>query len=166
MSGGASCRRREAGDLALVFGHGLGAAAALRVSGHLAPLQGPVQKDGPNVEIDTYSFLTTTPISLVATINHERMPVLLAREKEFDKWLRGSVDEAFALARVSAAKDVRHGEDTRMWEDFERGANRRARANAFSETMFALWKLDATPTSLGRLNAVVVGPPRLPPKLL
>jgi putative SOS response-associated peptidase YedK len=27
------------------------------------------------------------------------MPVLLTREEEFDTWLRGSVDEAFALAR-------------------------------------------------------------------
>jgi putative SOS response-associated peptidase YedK len=27
------------------------------------------------------------------------MPVLLAREEEFDTWLNGSPDEAFALAR-------------------------------------------------------------------
>jgi len=61
--------------------------------------KGPVKKDGPNVDIETYSFLTTTPNPLVATINHERMPVLLTREEEFDIWLRGSPDEAFALAR-------------------------------------------------------------------
>jgi putative SOS response-associated peptidase YedK len=36
---------------------------------------GPLKKDGPAVEIETYSFLTTTPNPLVATINHERMPV-------------------------------------------------------------------------------------------
>jgi putative SOS response-associated peptidase YedK len=33
---------------------------------------GPVKKDGPNVDIETYAFLTTTPNRLVATINHER----------------------------------------------------------------------------------------------
>jgi putative SOS response-associated peptidase YedK len=52
--------------------------------------RGPVKKDGPNVEIETYSFLTTTPNSLVSTINHERMPVLLTREDEFETWLRGT----------------------------------------------------------------------------
>lgn len=60
---------------------------------------GPVKKDGPNVDIETYAFLTTTLNPLVATINHERMPVLLTREEEFETWLRGSADEAFALAR-------------------------------------------------------------------
>jgi putative SOS response-associated peptidase YedK len=29
---------------------------------------GPVEKDGPDVEIETYAFLTTTPNSLVATV--------------------------------------------------------------------------------------------------
>jgi len=61
--------------------------------------RGPVKKDGPNVDIETYSFLTTTPNPLVGTINHERMPVLLTREEEFQTWLSGSADEAFALAR-------------------------------------------------------------------
>ena len=58
---------------------------------------------------------------------------------------------------------IRHGADTLTWEQFERGANRRARAfaakgvkpgdfvaiglpngNAFFETSFAVWKLGAT----------------------
>lgn len=82
--------------------------------------QGPVKKDGPNVDIDTYSFLTTTPNKLVATINHERMPVLLSREEECDTWLRGSPDEAFALAReyppgpdAHRAGEVRQGRPAR-----------------------------------------------------
>jgi putative SOS response-associated peptidase YedK len=66
--------------------------------------QGPVKKDGPNVDIEIYSFLTTTPNPLVATINHERMPVLLTREEEFQTWLRGTADEAFALAREYPAE--------------------------------------------------------------
>jgi len=61
--------------------------------------KGPVKKDGPNMDIETYSFLTTTPNPLVATINHERMPVLLTKEEEFEMWLRGSPDEAMSLAR-------------------------------------------------------------------
>ena len=55
---------------------------------------GPMKKDGTNVEIDTYA-LTTTPNSLVA---NQRMPVLLTREEKFETWLHGLADEAFALA--------------------------------------------------------------------
>ena len=40
---------------------------------------GPIKKDGPPVELDVYSFMTTTPNELVGTINHERMPVLLLK---------------------------------------------------------------------------------------
>jgi putative SOS response-associated peptidase YedK len=60
---------------------------------------GPVRKLGPNVELEVFAFLTATPNPLVATINHERMPVLLTQEEEFDTWLRGPPDEALALAR-------------------------------------------------------------------
>jgi hypothetical protein len=31
----------------------------------------------PAVDLDVYAFLTTLPNALVATVNHERMPVLL-----------------------------------------------------------------------------------------
>ena len=64
-------------------------------------------KDGADVEIDTYSYLTTTPNSLVATINHERMPVLLTQQEEFDTWLRGSAQEAMALAREYPPEKMR-----------------------------------------------------------
>ena len=69
--------------------------------------KGPVKKDGPNVDIETYAFLTTTPNPLVATINHERMPVLLTREEEFETWLRGSTDEALSLAREYPPEQMR-----------------------------------------------------------
>jgi putative SOS response-associated peptidase YedK len=58
-----------------------------------------VKKDGPTVEVDVYSFMTTTPNALTGSINHERMPVLLSKENEFETWLSGTPAEAFALAR-------------------------------------------------------------------
>jgi putative SOS response-associated peptidase YedK len=61
--------------------------------------QGFIKKDGPKVDIEVYAFLTTTPNKLVATINHERMPVLLTQEDEFDTWLNGAPHVAFALAQ-------------------------------------------------------------------
>ena len=66
-----------------------------------------MKKDGPNVDIETYSFLTTTPNALVATINHERMPVLLTNTVEFETWLTASADDAFALAREYPSQHVR-----------------------------------------------------------
>src|SRR5262245_35669793 len=61
--------------------------------------QGPVKKDGPKIDIEVYAFLSTAPNKLVASINHERMPVLLTREEEFKIWLSGSPEDALALAR-------------------------------------------------------------------
>lgn len=69
--------------------------------------RGPVKKDGSNVDIETYAFLTTTPNSLVSTINHERMPVILTREEEFDTWLRASPEEALALGRQYPPDEMR-----------------------------------------------------------
>lgn len=60
---------------------------------------GPLKKDGPNIEVDVYAFLTTEPNVLTASINHERMPVLLRREEDFQTWLSGTTTEAFGLAR-------------------------------------------------------------------
>jgi putative SOS response-associated peptidase YedK len=84
--------------------------------------QGPVKKDGPNVNIETYAFLTTTPNPLVATINHERMPVLLTREEEFEAWLKGSPNEAFALAREYPAGKMRLVQEGFEKEDLLRAA--------------------------------------------
>jgi putative SOS response-associated peptidase YedK len=61
--------------------------------------RGPIKKDGPNVELDVYSFMTTEPNGATASINHERSPVLLATDEARDTWLTGSTAEALALAR-------------------------------------------------------------------
>ncbi len=63
--------------------------------------KGPIKKDGPLVEIDTFSFMTTAPNALVSTINHERMPVLLTNADAAEIWLNGTPDEAVALAQPS-----------------------------------------------------------------
>ena len=61
--------------------------------------KGPIKKDGPSVELEVYSFLTTTPNPLVETINHERMPVLLTTEDEFalGRFLRSSLWSMLAM---------------------------------------------------------------------
>jgi putative SOS response-associated peptidase YedK len=59
----------------------------------------PVKKDGPNVDLDVYSFMTTLPNSATASINHERSPVLLTTDAGWDTWLMGSAQEAMALVR-------------------------------------------------------------------
>lgn len=53
---------------------------------------GPIKKDGLSVELDDYSFMTTTPNALVSTINHERMPVLLSTDEEYERWMTGTPD--------------------------------------------------------------------------
>jgi putative SOS response-associated peptidase YedK len=60
---------------------------------------GPLKKDGDSVEVDVFAFMTTTPNALVATINHERMPVILTKEEEFAQWLTGTPKEAAALIK-------------------------------------------------------------------
>jgi putative SOS response-associated peptidase YedK len=69
--------------------------------------KGPVRKAGPVVELDVFSFMTTTPNALVATINHERMPVLLADAEQQETWLSGTPREAMALARPFPAERMR-----------------------------------------------------------
>ena len=41
--------------------------------------------------------MTTLPNALVSTINHERMPVILTEDKQFDTWLHGSTQDAMSL---------------------------------------------------------------------
>lgn len=63
--------------------------------------RGPIKKDGPNVELEVFSFVTTLPNALTQTINHERSPVLLTTSEACDTWLNGSVDEARGIIRTS-----------------------------------------------------------------
>ena len=58
-----------------------------------------MKKDGRNVDLDVYSFMTTMPNSATASINHERSPVILTTDDERDSWLQGSLNEATALIR-------------------------------------------------------------------
>jgi putative SOS response-associated peptidase YedK len=51
--------------------------------------------------------MTTEPNELTASINHERMPVLLSDPADFETWLSGSTEEAFKLARSYAADQMR-----------------------------------------------------------
>jgi putative SOS response-associated peptidase YedK len=69
--------------------------------------KGPVRKDGPVVEQEVFAFLTTSPNSLTATINHERMPVLLSSPEEWRVWLNGRPSEAFSLT-APYAPDAMH----------------------------------------------------------
>jgi putative SOS response-associated peptidase YedK len=68
---------------------------------------GPIKKDGPTVELDVYSCLTTAPNALTDSINHERMPVLLSEDADFEAWLSGTPAEAYALARSFDAEKMR-----------------------------------------------------------
>ncbi len=68
---------------------------------------GPLKKEGPNVTQSVYAFMTTEPNGLTASINHERMPVLLSTHDECETWLNGSTQEAFALARSLPADAMR-----------------------------------------------------------
>lgn len=69
--------------------------------------KGPIKKDGPNVEIETYSFMTTSPNELTATIMHDRMPVLLDGEEAFETWLSGKPEEAYGLVCTFTADRMR-----------------------------------------------------------
>jgi putative SOS response-associated peptidase YedK len=69
--------------------------------------KGPIKKHGANVDIEVFSFLTTLPNELTATINHERSPVLLTGEEEFATWLTGTPKEAFGLMRRSDPERMR-----------------------------------------------------------
>ena len=69
--------------------------------------KGPLKKNGETLEQEVFAFMTTEPNELTASINHERMPVLLTDPADFETWLSGSTAEAFNLARSYAADQMR-----------------------------------------------------------
>ena len=69
--------------------------------------KGPLKKNGETVDQEVFAFMTTDPNELTASINHERMPVLLTDPGDFETWLSGSTEEAFKLARSYAADQMR-----------------------------------------------------------
>ncbi len=69
--------------------------------------KGPVKKDGPAVDLDVYSFMTTEPNAATQSINHERSPVLLTEPGEFDTWLGPDLAAAQALVRPIAGDRLR-----------------------------------------------------------
>ena len=71
---------------------------------------------------EVFAFMTTEPNALTQSINHERMPVLLTCEDEFETWLRGSPDEAFALGREYPAHHMRLVQEGFDKEDLLRAA--------------------------------------------
>jgi len=70
--------------------------------------RGPLKKNGPDIEQTVFSIMTTQPNDLTAAINHERMPVLLTTQAEWNAWLTGTPAEAFALCRPYPQDDMRH----------------------------------------------------------
>ena len=69
---------REAGDVALVRGQRRRRATLFAFPGVWTRYRGPMKKNGDNVEQEVFAFMTTEPNELTASINHERMPVLIS----------------------------------------------------------------------------------------
>ena len=69
--------------------------------------KGPIRKDGANVDIDVYSFMTTEPNAATSSINHERSPLLLMTDEARDTWLDGSLAEATALVKPISGDELR-----------------------------------------------------------
>ena len=69
--------------------------------------KGPLKKDGPIVEIDTYSFMTTRPNMFTERINHDRLPVILATAEDQETWLLGYPDQWRSLLQPFPASKMR-----------------------------------------------------------
>jgi putative SOS response-associated peptidase YedK len=78
--------------------------------------RGPLKKGGENVDQEVFAFMTTEPNELTASINLERMPVLISDLDDFETWLSGSTEDAFSwraatqpsrCASCSSARSVR-----------------------------------------------------------
>lgn len=69
--------------------------------------RGPIKKEGPAVDLDVFSFMTTLPNAVTSSINHERSPVLLSSDSAMERWLTGSAAEAMTLLTPHAADETR-----------------------------------------------------------
>ena len=72
--------------------------------------------------VSVFAFMTTEPNALTASINHERMPVLISDPTDFETWLSGSTEDAFQLARSYAADQMRIVQSGSEREDLLRAA--------------------------------------------
>ncbi|WP_366512352.1 SOS response-associated peptidase family protein [Hyphomicrobium sp.] len=68
---------------------------------------GPIRNDGENVTQRVFSFMTCGPNQLESAQAHERMPVLLHTDEQFESWLKGGDEEAMALAQPYPADAMR-----------------------------------------------------------
>lgn len=74
--------------------------------------EGPIKKDGEKVRQRVFAFMTCDPNTLESARAHERMPVLLHTDEEFDAWLHKSEEQALMLAKpypADAMKIVQKG---------------------------------------------------------
>ena len=69
--------------------------------------KGPLKKDGPTVEVDTYSFMTTPPNVFTQRINHDRLPAILATPEDQETWLTGYSDQRHSLLKPFPASKMR-----------------------------------------------------------
>lgn len=69
--------------------------------------KGPIKKDGPIVEVDVFSFMTSEPNALTITVNHERSPVLLTTPEEWTTWTQGEEWKAIELLKPIAPERLR-----------------------------------------------------------
>jgi len=122
--------RCEAGELTLVCHQGRRSPTPICFLGYLAERQGPGEEGRIECRHRDLRLLADHSYPLVETINHERMPVLLAREEGFETWLTGPPDEAFSLAqqyppdRMRIVQEAFYKED---WEGFPEPAEARNR---------------------------------------
>ena len=71
------------------------------------------------VEIDTYTMVTSTPNELVKPVHPDRMPVILP-EDSWEAWMSAEPDEAFDLLQTFPADKMRvldHGTDLKSEPD-------------------------------------------------
>lgn len=69
--------------------------------------KGPIRKNGDVVEQRVFAFLTCSPNGMPTAQHHDRMPVLLDREEQWETWLHGTDQEALALAKPYPAEAMR-----------------------------------------------------------